>query len=546
VDSRDPAEDRVRGSVQLDFLDASASAHGPAGAGNRFALAARRSHLKSLVDRGADDDVGEFLPIPQYYDAQARFRRDLGGGHFVEAFGLLSSDRLARSTASADPAERKRETRKLDFQRVAVRYKRQLADGSTVEVLPWVGRDVSSLEARFGAVPTSLELDGWVGGFRGSWSGRVLPFVTASVGLDVELASTESARLGSFSTPPREGDARVFGQPPSDQISGDQWHAVVGSAAPFIEADFEFFDGVVHLVPGIRLDPYFVSVNRRIPSRGSAADLGAYTSEVGVEPRVSARFELSPRVTFKLGYGQYRQPPLPEDLSSVFGNPLLEPASGEHFLGGGAFELWRGVSVESTVFYTRSENLTVRNPVSAPLLAQALVPIGAGRSYGAQFLLRRDPTSGFFGWVAYTLLRAERKDRPDSEYRLFDYDQTHVLTALVAYALGKGLDVGARFRFSSGYPRTPVTGAYYDARRDLYEPRLGALNTDRLADFVQVDARVAKRWSFAGAELEVYLDVQNVTNRQNAEEVTYAKDYSERRDIDGLPILPVLGASWSF
>ena len=48
------------------------------------------------------------------------------------------------------------------------------------------------------------------------------------------------------------------------------------------------------------------------------------------------------------------------------------------------------------------------------------------------------------------------------------------------------------------------------------------------------------------SRLEAYLDVQNVTNHENAEEIVYSPDYSERRYILGLPILPVIGASWAF
>ena len=182
----------------------------------------------------------------------------------------------------------------------------------------------------------------------------------------------------------------------------------------------------------------------------------------------------------------------------------------------------------------------------SPLVAEALVGIGEGRSYGAQFLLRKSLANGFFGWVAYTLLRAERKDAPGTDYRLFDFDQTHVLTALAAYQLGKGFDVSARFRYATGYPRTPVVGSYYDSRRDLYEPELGTKNGSRIPDFWQLDVRVAKRFTFGSNELELYLDVQNVTNHQNPEEITYNPDYTQQSYINGLPILPVLGARFGF
>jgi hypothetical protein len=249
---------------------------------------------------------------------------------------------------------------------------------------------------------------------------------------------------------------------------------------------------------------------------------------------------------FKAAYGRYRQPPLAEDLSPVFGNPTLGASSGHHFLGGGEFQLTDSLGVETTAFYTTSSGLAARNPIPSPLIAEALVGIGAGRSYGAQFMLRKSLKDGFFGWIAYTLLRAERQDEPSQPYRLFDFDQTHVLTALAAYQFGKGFDVSTRFRYATGYPRSPVVGSYYDTRRDIYEPELGPKNTSRIPDFWQLDVRVAKRFTFGTQEIEAYIDVQNVTNRENPEEIAYSPDYTQRRYVYGLPILPVVGARWSF
>jgi len=45
---------------------------------------------------------------------------------------------------------------------------------------------------------------------------------------------------------------------------------------------------------------------------------------------------------------------------------------------------------------------------------------------------------------------------------------------------------------------------------------------------------------------EVYLDLQNATDRANAEELVYSTDFSTRTAIKGLPILPVLGARWAW
>jgi hypothetical protein len=144
------------------------------------------------------------------------------------------------------------------------------------------------------------------------------------------------------------------------------------------------------------------------------------------------------------------------------------------------------------------------------------------------------------------VLRSERRLSESHPWRLFDYDQTHVLTALASYELGLGFEIGARARLASGYPRTPVIDTFYDSRRDQYEPVLGPQNSSRIPYFVQFDVRASKRWKWPNNEIEAYLDVLNTTNRQNPEEIIYSSDYSEQKYINGLPILPVLGLKWSY
>ena len=163
-----------------------------------------------------------------------------------------------------------------------------------------------------------------------------------------------------------------------------------------------------------------------------------------------------------------------------------------------------------------------------------------------QFLLRQQKLGRFFGWISYTISRSERKDAPNLGWRLFDYDQPHVFTALGSYDLGLGFDVGVRFRFATGYPRTPVTGAYYDATIDAYEPLFGAHNSLRIPAFTSLDVRFAKQLRIGRSDAEVYLDVQNVTNHANAEEIVYNPTFTQRGYITGLPVMPVVGGRWSW
>ena len=60
-------------------------------------------------------------------------------------------------------------------------------------------------------------------------------------------------------------------------------------------------------------------------------------------------------------------------------------------------------------------------------------------------------------------------DHPGLAYRLFDQDQTHVLGLLASYDLGRGFEVGGRFRYATGMPRTPVVGHYLNSLSGYYE-----------------------------------------------------------------------------
>ena len=101
--------------------------------------------------------------------------------------------------------------------------------------------------------------------------------------------------------------------------------------------------------------------------------------------------------------------------------------------------------------------------------------------------------------------------------------------------------MGERFRLVSGNPETPIHGSVLDASSGVYVPLYGATNSTRLPAFAQLDVRLDRTWIRRTWKLTAFLDVQNVTNRGNAEGFRYSYDYAERQAITGLPILPILG-----
>jgi TonB family protein len=538
-------ETGIHGSVAADTLDSSASIRAKLG-DFHVAVAARKSYLDSVLSAVTSEDVSQFVPIPRYWDGQARIVYDLGPHETVELGGLISSDRTTRNLINADPSLSTSQTTGTDFNRVYLRYQKRMSDGAIVEVVPSFGTNYTSLVNQYGSTPTNLTNNSDVFALRANWRGPVLPFLRMSVGLDALATLSDLERVGSIGAPPREGDIYVFGEAPPSQISSDSWKTGIASVAAYAEGDISLFGDRLHLVPGARFEPFMSGTNKVLPPVGSNPNVGFLREDTAIEPRIAVRYAFTPRVTGKAAFGVYHQSPQPEDLSSQFGTPPLGLSTAEHFLAGGAFQLTPTLSVEVTGFYSTSSDLTVRTELPSPLVAASLDQAGIGRSYGTQFLIRQQLFAHFFGWVSYSILRSERKDAPDLDWRLFDYDQSHVFTALGSYDFGHGFEAGARFRFATGYPRTPVIGAYFNSSTDTYEPIFGAHNSIRIPPFAALDLRVAKRFKIARTELEVYLDVQNVTNHSNPEEIIYNTNYTQKGYITGLPILPVLGARWTF
>jgi TonB family protein len=540
VDTRNLPDAGTHGDLAVDVIDASGMVSTAFGKRVRVGIAGRASYLDRSLKAVTSEDVSDFVPIPRYRDAQLMAQVDLSKDESLTALALTSDDKLSRSIPSDDPSAVRRENTHSSFWRVLAVYKRLFADGASFVVTPSVGIDSSSTVSSFGAVPTETSTTSQRYAVRGTYRRKVMQGGTLSLGLDAQLTRTKVDRFGSITLPAREGDITVFGQPPGDLVNADNWTTTIAGIAPY--GVVELSKGNLNVTPGLRIEPLLIDGSRLLPQVGSAPLVGFRRLAWAIDPRLSATYKLSKKLLLKAGTGLYHQPPDPEDLSSVFGNPTLALSSAAHVSLGGAYKLTGTLTLELTGFAKSLWDLPSRSEAQTPALAQALGQDGVGRSYGGQVLLRQELVKGFFGWITYSLIRSERKDHPDLDWRLFDYDQTHVLGVLASYQIGHGWEAGGRFRFTSGVPRTPVVDAYFDGRGDQFQPIFGAQNSIRLPSFYQLDLRVERTITRPTFRMNIFLDVQNVTNRSNPEEQIYNYDFSRKGYITGLPTLAVLGA----
>ena len=182
------------------------------------------------------------------------------------------------------------------------------------------------------------------------------------------------------------------------------------------------------------------------------------------------------------------------------------------------------------------------------------------------------------GWASYTWGRAERTSYGRT-YPL-EYDRRHAATFVAAWRAGQRFDVSLTGRLASGFPRTPVVGLRVAATEDerdrdgdgnrtelvpkldsrgrpFWETDLGGtgnLSSARLPAFARVDLRATFRPRGPRGRWQVYLDVINLLNRQNAGLIEPSLVYDPRSDRPrlvedrsaGIPFLPSVGVRFRF
>ncbi len=186
-------------------------------------------------------------------------------------------------------------------------------------------------------------------------------------------------------------------------------------------------------------------------------------------------------------------------------------------------------------FYKDLNNLVV--PVAAASSTangQSYQNNGSGRVYGSEFLLRYKPEGRFFGWVAYTLSRSERRDAGGDALYTFDYDQTHILTALGSYKLGRGWQAGLRFRYVSGTPYTPELGGVMDYDAGSYAPN----------QFERSQLRTHRRLSPTRSAHRQNLDVQRLEAQRIPRRAEHLSTRKPRGRFLQLQLLEELEPDW--
>ncbi|HMA95424.1 MAG TPA: TonB-dependent receptor, partial [Polyangiaceae bacterium] len=429
--------------AQMDLIEGRVLLQGPLPVkGWSFAMGARRSWLDAWIGPVLESAGANARSLPVFSDYQFIVEHNRSNARTsLRFFG--ADDRFAAvvDPLAQEPTFGGSVRFGTSFMQGQVLHEQQLSSNISLSSLVTLGKT----RVGFGIGSYKLDMVSHPFHWREELSFRVVRQLKFNTGFDFQVYPYD------FSA--RSPNVPVPGQPTSGPFSSQPLleaseHVTGVNQGWYIDAEAQPFDRL-RVVPGLRLD------------------YSRETRRTDVGPRLNVRYDLVPgaadhdgqsrrRTTFKGGIGYYHQAPQSQEINAVYGTPGLRSNRALHYSLGLEQELTNQLDVSLEGFYKHFDHLVA---AGRPQDSVRYTNHGLGRSYGLETLVRYKPDRYFFGWIAYTLSRSERRDFPRDVLYLIPYDQTHNLTMLGSVRLGRGWEFGIRFRVISGSLTTPVRQA---------------------------------------------------------------------------------------
>lgn len=528
LETRAAKSDGVHGSADVDLLDSGAYVRAPISKRWAVAIAGRRSYLDTFLSALLPEQKpgATLIVVPVYWDAQARADWDGGAQGKATIFGIVSSDAL--DVLQADPNQERSLALNtaIRFSRLIGSYRLPFGKDWSLTLSPAIGRDtieLTSAQADASSAFTAASIIADTFTYRMRLMGPLRGDLLLDAGLDVDSRITSYDAL-------LPDDTNIRNQ---DDIDIDPTAIVrsVQSLGLALHADLAWdVTSKLRLLPGLRLDSYVIQAQPMLT----------------VDPRLTARWQVTSKALLKGYAGVFHQPPQPEAADARFGNPDIRPERAYHFGAGGEWKPSRLWSFDAELYYiwrTRLIHFTNDADVDGQGVVTPEVVVNSGLSdaYGLEVMIKREISETVYGWLSYTFSHSEQQRFDSSNWVPTAFDQTHNLNLVASWKPGGGWELGGRLRLSTGRPDTPYTGATLDSDSGNYTPVSGGFRSTRTPLFQQVDIRAEKTWLFKLWSFGLYLDIQNLFNADNVEATQWDYRYRESAPVSGVPFLPTLG-----
>ncbi len=265
------------------------------------------------------------------------------------------------------------------------------------------------------------------------------------------------------------------------------------------------------------------------------------SSYFSIEPRLSARVLLTDRSSVKASFVQMTQylhllsnsgVGLPTDLWLPSTSRVKPQKSYQGALGYSQLIGRNDIEFSVEGYYKSMTNL-IEYREGASFISlnenwQDKIEVGDGRSYGVEFLLRKN-TGRTTGWIGYTLSWSDRQfDGLNFGKRFpYRYDRRHDLSLVYNRKWGEHRDFSLTWVFGTGSALTLPVGAFLasqdgvfdsnDLFRSFIEPvdYYDSRNGFRMAAYHRLDAALNFRKKTSRGERVISVGVYNAYNRRN-------------------------------
>ncbi len=521
LNTRQARTDRWRGEGFVDITKLGALTEGPLSEKSSLVASARISYFGKIFEKVAEEmDDFAVTAAPEFQDYYVNYDYDISKDERFSLIALSSKDTLELIIKEGDNPNIEGDiSNETTFSRVIPRYIRRINDKTKLDVSLAVGKD----NLNFSLGDRFFDLDATTVTQRGEVEYKYSDKLTNYFGTDIQWRKFELDLL----LPSRSSGGGVN---------------TAGSTSTFARIEDENTESAIYLRNIYKFNEKLtLSPNLR-------AEYFSTTEDSYLMPRLNATYALSPSLSLNFATGLYYQAPQNGENSEDFGNPDVKAEKATHYLfsvvkdfRGGSN---KGLTIDVGAFYKelddlivstsekRSDGTSIRNDNG-----------GEGSVQGVQFQ-GSYKIAEYTLLTSYTYLNSRRKDPESGEYPS-QFDQTHNLNLIGIYERSRW-SFSTRVRFVSGGPYTPIEGSIYDSDVDVYLPTRGSFYSQRFDDFFQLDFRVDRKFIYQTWILSAYLDIQNLTNANNGQGISYSYDYSQSEKAAGTPILPIIGLRGEF
>jgi len=270
-----------------------------------------------------------------------------------------------------------------------------------------------------------------------------------------------------------------------------------------------------------------------------------HSPQFNAEPRISLSYSPWKEASVTAGYCrtvQYLQ--MLSNSTSPFtslevwapSGPNISPQKADQFTLGfltksARSDLNISIEVFYKLFYHQIEYADHANMLYNPLIEGEL-RFGEAKSYGAEFLLRRN-NGRLTGWLGYSYARVLKTFGEVNRGKTFAacYDHPHTLFANLMLKAGKRWDIAANWSYMTGAAFTSPTG--FMQYNGYTIPVYGDKNNDRLPDYHRLDVSVTLRLNKPEKRFRhnLVLSVYNLYGRSNPFAVSFNKMMNDNGDF---------------